>query len=135
MLVQAQRQRQAAEEQARANLAAQAEAAARQQKQDEQRIQQAIAAEKAAVEEARIEKAQREAIARKKAQDEIARRVAKLNNDTQDLYGKPPGKMAAAAVPLSAKELKLAELLRRYQADQITPLEYHSERAKIIAEP
>ena len=30
---------------------------------------------------------------------------------------------------------RLAELLRRYQADEITPLEYHTERAKIIAEP
>jgi len=28
------------------------------------------------------------------------------------------------------KEQKLADLLRRYNADEITPLEYHTERAK-----
>jgi hypothetical protein len=33
------------------------------------------------------------------------------------------------------RDQKLAELLRRYQADEIGPAEYHSERAKILAEP
>jgi len=37
--------------------------------------------------------------------------------------------------PITAKEIKLNELLRRYKADEITPREYHQERAKIIAEP
>jgi hypothetical protein len=36
---------------------------------------------------------------------------------------------------MTDKERKLADLLRRYQADEITPSQYHSERAKIIAEP
>ncbi len=37
-------------------------------------------------------------------------------------------------LPISAdKNQKLADLLQRYKADQITPEEYHSERAKILA--
>jgi len=38
------------------------------------------------------------------------------------------------AVPAS-KEAKLADLLRKYKADEITPKEYHQERARILAEP
>ena len=38
-------------------------------------------------------------------------------------------------VDLSTKEGRLAELLRKYKADEITPHDYHLERAKIIAEP
>jgi hypothetical protein len=38
--------------------------------------------------------------------------------------------------PLSpAKEQQLQELLRKYRADQITPEQYHAERARILAEP
>jgi len=35
----------------------------------------------------------------------------------------------------SAKEARLAELLRKYKADEITPQQYHEQRAKILAEP
>jgi hypothetical protein len=35
----------------------------------------------------------------------------------------------------SAKEQKLAELLEQYKADQLTPDQYHAERAKILAGP
>jgi translation initiation factor IF-2 len=39
-------------------------------------------------------------------------------------------------LPLSAeKQQKLAELLKKYRADEITPEQYHSQRAKILAEP
>jgi hypothetical protein len=39
-------------------------------------------------------------------------------------------------LPISTeKQQKLADLLRRYQADQVTPSQYHEERAKILAEP
>jgi hypothetical protein len=38
------------------------------------------------------------------------------------------------AVPAS-KETKLADLLQKYRADQVTPEEYHTQRAKILAEP
>ncbi len=38
--------------------------------------------------------------------------------------------------PLSAdKQQRLAELLKKYKADQVSPEEYHKERAKILAEP
>lgn len=40
----------------------------------------------------------------------------------------------AQPIPLS-KEDKLNQLLARYKADQITPEEYHAQRAAIIAEP
>ncbi len=46
---------------------------------------------------------------------------------------------AAAPGPGSGAEMtrdqKLADLLRRYKADEISPADYHSERAKILAEP
>lgn len=42
--------------------------------------------------------------------------------------------LPAGYVPTTRDE-KLAELLRKYRADLITPREYHEERAKIIAEP
>ena len=45
-----------------------------------------------------------------------------------------PDEPAPGSVPTTRDE-KLAELLRRYRADLITPREYHQERAKIIAEP
>jgi hypothetical protein len=35
----------------------------------------------------------------------------------------------------AAKEQKLNELLNQYRADQITPQQYHEQRAKILAEP
>ena len=35
----------------------------------------------------------------------------------------------------SEKQQRLNDLLRRYQADEITPAQYHQERAKILAEP
>ncbi|HWC59750.1 MAG TPA: hypothetical protein VHC44_08655 [Verrucomicrobiae bacterium] len=38
--------------------------------------------------------------------------------------------------PLSpAKQQKLDELLQQYRADQLTPQQYHEQRAKILAEP
>ena len=39
-----------------------------------------------------------------------------------------------SALP-ATKEARLAQLLQQYKADQITPEQYHIERAKIIAEP
>jgi hypothetical protein len=39
-------------------------------------------------------------------------------------------------LPISmAKQQRLAELLRKYKADDITPAQYHEERARILAEP
>jgi len=40
------------------------------------------------------------------------------------------------ALPISAdKQQRLAVLLEKYQADLITPEQYHQQRAKILAEP
>jgi hypothetical protein len=40
------------------------------------------------------------------------------------------------APPVSAdKEQRLHALLLQYQADQLTPQQYHEQRAKILAEP
>jgi len=39
-------------------------------------------------------------------------------------------------LPFSAdKQRRLADLLVKYQADAITPEQYHQQRAKILAEP
>jgi hypothetical protein len=44
--------------------------------------------------------------------------------------------LQAPATGLSpAKQQKLDELLNQYRADQITPQQYHEQRAKILAEP
>jgi hypothetical protein len=41
----------------------------------------------------------------------------------------------APPLPISAdKEQRLQELLRQYRADQLTPVQYHTARAKILAE-
>jgi len=43
--------------------------------------------------------------------------------------------LVAPALPISnSKEQRLQQLLEQYKADEITPLEYHTQRAKIIAE-
>ena len=50
-----------------------------------------------------------------------------------------PTAFAPIAPPASslsaAKDARLADLLRQYKADTITPEQYHTERAKILAEP
>jgi hypothetical protein len=44
--------------------------------------------------------------------------------------------MEMPALPISAtKEERLQALLQKYKTDQITPEEYHTERAKIMGEP
>ena len=48
---------------------------------------------------------------------------------------KAPVTFEAPALPISgSKEQRLAALLQQYKADQISPQEYHEQRAKIIAE-
>ena len=57
--------------------------------------------------------------------------------------GKPPAKPAPEFKPLpslpsslpTSKESRLAELLQLYRAEKIPPQEYHTRRAKILAEP
>jgi hypothetical protein len=43
---------------------------------------------------------------------------------------------SAPALPIAAtKEQRLQQLLSQYKADQITPQQYHEQRAAILAEP
>jgi hypothetical protein len=74
-----------------------------------------------------------DALRRQKAQEEAAWRVEALQ---KQIKNEPvPATPVVTAPPANSKEAKLADLLRRYNADEITPLEYHTERAKIVAEP
>ena len=123
--------------------AAQNEAAKRQREQDELKIKQEKEAKKAAaVEQSRIAKARKDAAAAEQARIAKAKKeaaqprepkpeVQNAHRPAQVVLRPPPANTNA----LSAKEQKLADLLRRYQADEITPYQYHLERARIIAEP
>jgi hypothetical protein len=46
----------------------------------------------------------------------------------------PPLPTVESRFPKS-KAQRLAELLERYRRDEVTPAQYHAERAKILAEP
>lgn len=134
-------------EKSKADLAAQEVAAREQQTVDDERIKQAVEAERAAAEQLRLARAEeaaaaeRERLAKARAEAAERARIAQAQADAERLK-KQMGASAATAPlgeipagPPSAKEQRLADLLRRYQADQITPYEYHVQRAKIIAEP
>ncbi len=91
-------------------------------------------------EEAERKKAQEEKLAARKE----ARRLEKLQKDMEKqkaAASAPVAQPTAAATPTpqvqapSTKEQKLADLLRKYKNDEITPQQYHTERARIIAEP
>ena len=44
--------------------------------------------------------------------------------------------IVAPALPIAlSKEQKLSALLSHYKADQLTPQQYHEQRAAILAEP
>jgi hypothetical protein len=47
----------------------------------------------------------------------------------------PAPSVAPGGPPPGSKEARLAQLTALYLADKITPLEYHTQRAKILAEP
>jgi hypothetical protein len=56
--------------------------------------------------------------------------MAKKSPGTAEIA--PPTTSAKVA---TTKDEKLAELLRKYKADELSPREYHEQRAKILAEP
>jgi hypothetical protein len=59
-------------------------------------------------------------------------REARLSPEPRPIYALPPG----PPPPVSADKVqKLNILLQQYQADRITPEQYHQERAKILAGP
>ena len=66
--------------------------------------------------------------------------IAKASANTNSIAKSPqPGEYKPLVAPASpfnaAKEAQLAELLQKYRADQITPEQYHAERAKILGTP
>ena len=66
----------------------------------------------------------------KKVKPEPAEKTASVKGAPAFTPMEPP------ASPVSSdKATRLAELLRKYKADEITPEEYHQQRAKILAEP
>jgi hypothetical protein len=96
---------------------------------------QHVAAEAAAAQQIQETKAARQAAEEK-------REAGVASSATQPVASVPPGYMPVPApstppvIPTAgSKEQRLAELLRLYKSDQITPTEYHEQRAKIIAEP
>ena len=79
--------------------------------------------------------------AEQKKQDAAAARAqkgAQRRAEKAGAYNRPTRfpVIDAPPVPFSAdKQSRLAELLRKYQTDELTPEQYHEARAKIIAEP
>ncbi len=113
-----------ADKAAKKEAAAQAEA---QKKADEQ----AAKVKKAAEEQAAAEK--KAADDKAQAAQAAAAKLAAANNPGNDLGFKP---ILAPPLPISAdKQARLDTLLGQYKADQISPEEYHKQRAAILAEP
>jgi hypothetical protein len=76
--------------------------------------------------------------AKKEAKEEQSKPSTKAEApaDQQKVESKKPSTTPAPPLPISAlKEQQLQELLRKYKADEITPAEYHAQRAAILAEP
>ena len=116
-------QQRKAEEKARVKAEAEAKAAA--EKQAKAEAEAKAAAEK---------QARMEAEARQEAEKQPMKQATTKALVVQPASAYKP--LEAPALPISAvKQHRLAELLAKYKADQITPEEYHRERAKILAEP
>ena len=71
------------------------------------------------------------AAAEKKRRDE-EKRLSKIKASTPSTLPALPA--VESKLPVS-KTQRLAELLEKYRRDEITPADYHGQRAKIIAEP
>jgi hypothetical protein len=140
----------AAEKAAQAN----AEAAARERAKEQARLQsEQAAAAKAAKAKADAEaraaakqkaRADAERAAAEKAAAKEAAKHAKATKSqpAQPIFQERPEHQTAvtpihtAPAPVAgSKEQRLQALLQQYQADKISPEEYHSQRAKILAEP
>ncbi len=117
------------------------------QKQAAQMAADKAAAEQAAAKKQAVEKAKAEKAAAK-AKAKADKQAAEANQTTQAApkpvmvpvadAGKEIGlkPVTAPALPIAAdKASRLQALLTKYQADQISPEEYHKQRAAILAEP
>jgi hypothetical protein len=64
-----------------------------------------------------------------------ARKGTRVDNGNQKTSKVEPAAVATHPAGPRNKAQKLADLLEAYRADKVTPLEYHTERAKILADP
>lgn len=103
-------------------LAAEADA----RREAERAATRTIVEEQRRAEAAANAEAERQAAARKKSPTEAS--------PQSGAAGFAPIVAPPSSLP-SSKEARLTELTRRYKADEMTPEEYHKERAKLIAEP
>jgi hypothetical protein len=94
--------------------------------------------------DAKIKQAQDAALAiaaAKSKKDQDAAAAAQKPQPAAPESANPAPKTNTAALPARGsaapltKEQRLNDLLGRYKNDEITPLEYQTERAKIMAEP
>ena len=59
-----------------------------------------------------------------------------LEQKTKSKGNEPQTAVEAIPLPISgSKQQRLAQLLEAYKRDQMTAVQYHQERAKILAEP
>ena len=94
--------------------------------------QESIIREQVAAEKAKSE------MGHKKADDDNAaanRAAAEAAAKNQSMAKTDMTSATPAVMVAGSKEQRLYDLLQLYKADKITPTEYHSQRAKIIAEP
>ncbi len=102
---------------------------------DESGNQRATVAEK----QRQAEAARAQAEAEKRAAAAAAKSAAKKPEPKVQAAATATGMFSSLQPPPSAvsgeKEAKLADLLRQYKSDAITPEQYHTQRAKILAEP
>jgi hypothetical protein len=64
-----------------------------------------------------------------KRNQKTERKVSSSSTNRFPALEGPPSSFSAS------KQQKLDDLLRRYRADEVTPEQYHAERAKIVSEP
>ena len=115
---------------AQANAKAEKEAKIKAQKDADAQKAAALAEQKRAAEAA---KKQAVFEAKKRAANEKAHVVTPVNEPAKELG---LAQVNAPALPIAqTKQGKLASLLQLYKADQLSPEEYQSKRAAIIAEP
>ena len=92
-----------------------------------------LAEEKKKADQAAKKQAEADAKAQKAGGKTNTVSVATQPTAPKNTLGLPP--IPAPPLPISAdKQQRLKELLQKYRADQITPEQYHTERAKILAE-
>ena len=102
-------------------------------KQDAERATAELKAQKEAARKAAADKAKAERAAAKTKMETAKPAPMPVMDAGKDIGLKP---VTAPALPIGAsKEARLQALLAKYQADQISPEDYHKQRAAILAQP